>query len=167
MYRSGIGYDLHRTHRGRRLVLGGVEIPHEAGLLGHSDADVVLHAICDAMLGASGLGDIGELFPDNDPEYKDADSRTLLRQVVELVSEHDLELVNADVVIHAQTPNLRAHKPLIRSTLAELLGLAPSRVGVKATTNEGLDAIGQGRAIAALATVLLRRADAATDSPAE
>lgn len=156
MYRSGIGYDLHRTAEGRRLVLGGVEIAADRGLVGHSDADVVLHAICDAMLGAAGLPDIGEWFPDTDPAFKDADSGRLLGDVHKKIRAAGFEIVNVDVVIHAEQPRLGPVKPRIRESLAKLLDLAASNVGVKATTNEGLDAVGRGEAIACFATVLLR-----------
>lgn len=157
MWRTGIGYDIHRTAAGRRLVLGGVEIDHPSGLIGHSDADVVLHALCDALLGALGQPDIGELFPDNDPTHKDADSRGFVRQVMDLVAQAGFRVGNADVVIVAEQPKLGSHKPPIRTALAELLAVAPDAVGVKATTNEGVDAIGRGEAIACWATVLLEK----------
>ena len=157
MWRTGIGYDIHRTAAGRRLVLGGVEIDHPSGLIGHSDADVVLHALCDALLGALGQSDIGELFPDNDPAHKDADSRGFVRQVMDLVVQAGFRVGNADVVIVAEQPKLGPHKPRIRAALAELLAVAPDAVGVKATTNEGVDAIGRGEAIACWATVLLEK----------
>lgn len=153
--RIGIGYDLHRTAAGRPLVLGGVEIPHERGLLGHSDADVVLHAICDALLGAAGLGDIGELFPDTDPAFAGADSRELLRNVVTRIQAAGLGISNVDLVIHAEAPKLGPHKPRIRASLAELLDLPASAVGLKATTNEGMGEIGRGQAMACWAAVLL------------
>jgi 2-C-methyl-D-erythritol 2,4-cyclodiphosphate synthase len=153
--RIGIGYDLHRTERRRPLILGGAAIPCEFGLAGHSDADVVLHALCDALLGAAGLGDIGELFPDTDPAYKDADSRRFLAEVLGRVGEAGYRVGNADVIIHAQRPKLGEHKGRIRAQLAELLGLPATSVGVKAKTNEGLDAIGRGEAIACWAAVLL------------
>lgn len=157
MFRIGHGYDIHRTTAGRRLVLGGVEIPHDVGLLGHSDADVVLHALCDALLGAAGLGDIGERYPDNDPANKDADSRRFLREVLIQVRGDGYEPVNADVTILAERPKLQPHKPAIRAEVARLLELSTDAVNVKAATNEGLDAIGSGQAIACLATVLIRR----------
>lgn len=154
-WRTGIGYDLHRTAAGRALMLGGVRIDAPFGLLGYSDADVVLHALCDALLGAAGLGDIGELFPDTDPAFKDADSRRFVVEVLARVRAAGFTLSNADVIIHAQTPKLGPRKAEIRARLAELLGLPEGAVGVKATTNEGLDAIGRGEAIACWATVLL------------
>ncbi|MCA9242620.1 MAG: 2-C-methyl-D-erythritol 2,4-cyclodiphosphate synthase [Phycisphaerales bacterium] len=153
--RVGFGYDLHRTRVDRPLVLGGVPIPSSVGLQGHSDADVVLHAICDAMLGAAGMGDIGELFPDTDPQYKDADSRGLFRDVRSRVEAAGWRVENVDVVIHAERPRLTPHKPAIRESLMELLDLPLDCVSVKATTNEGLDAIGRGEAMACSAVALL------------
>lgn len=158
MYRTGIGYDLHKTATGRRLVLGGVEIAHEWGLLGHSDADVVLHALCDALLGAAGLPDIGDLFPDTDEQFKDADSRTLLRNVLDRVARRGFVIENVDVIIHAQRPRLTPHKDRIRDNLARLLGLPAEAVGVKAKTNEGVDAVGRQEAVACWTSVLLRSA---------
>jgi len=154
---TGIGYDLHRTSPDRRLVLGGVTIAGPVGLLGHSDADVVIHALCDALLGAAALGDIGELFPDDDPTYRDADSREFLREVLARLTAAGFRVSNVDVVIHAEQPKLRDHKPRIRASLAELLSLSPEAVGVKATTNEGLDAVGRGEAIACWAVATLER----------
>ena len=153
--RIGIGYDIHRTQAGRPLLLGGVEIPHERGLMGHSDADVVLHAICDALLGAAGLGDIGELFPDSDPAFAGADSRELLRNVVNRIQAAGLRISNVDLVIHAEAPKLGPHKTRIRASLAELLSLPESAVGLKATTNERMGEIGRGEAMACWAAVLL------------
>ncbi len=158
MYRSGIGYDLHRTDPARALILGGVRVESDLGLCGHSDADVVLHALCDALLGASGLGDIGELFPDTDPAFKDADSRGLLREVLGRVRQAGFQLVNVDVVIVAERPRLMDAKPKIRASLAALLGLPSEAIGVKAKTNEGVDAVGRREAIACHALALLRRA---------
>jgi 2-C-methyl-D-erythritol 2,4-cyclodiphosphate synthase len=160
MYRTGIGYDLHRTAAGRPLVLGGVRIDHHLGLAGHSDADVVLHSLCDALLGAAGLGDIGELFPDSDPAWRDANSRGFVRVVLARVQAAGYRPVNVDIVIHAQQPKLGPHKSRIRQSVATLLGLATDAVGIKATTNEGLDAIGRGEAIGCWATVLLTAARA-------
>jgi 2-C-methyl-D-erythritol 2,4-cyclodiphosphate synthase len=157
-HRTGIGYDVHRLVAGRPLLLGGVRVAHERGLLGHSDADVVLHAICDALLGAAGLGDIGEWFPDTDPAFAGADSRRLLAEVLRRVAAAGFAPVNVDLVIHAQEPKLGLVKAQIRDSLADLLALPPTCVGVKATTNEGLDAIGRGEAIACWATVLLQSA---------
>lgn len=157
--RTGLGHDIHRLVRDRPLILGGVAIPSDVGLLGHSDADVVLHAICDALLGAAGLGDIGDFFPDTDPAFANADSRRLLTEVVRRVAERGWRVVNVDTVIHAERPRLGPWKLRIRDSLAELLNLAPDAVGVKAGTNEGLDAIGRGEAIACWASVLLRSSE--------
>jgi 2-C-methyl-D-erythritol 2,4-cyclodiphosphate synthase len=155
MYRTGIGYDLHRVVSGRPLLLGGVRIPAGFGLGGHSDADVVLHALCDALLGAAGLGDIGELFPDDDPACQNADSRRFVAEVLARVRSAGHAVCNADVVIHAERPKLAEHKAAIKASLAKLLDLPADAVGVKATTNEGLDAVGRGEAVACWATVLL------------
>jgi 2-C-methyl-D-erythritol 2,4-cyclodiphosphate synthase len=154
--RIGIGYDLHRLVEGRPLILGGVRIPHDRGLLGHSDADVVLHALCDALLGAAAQPDIGDLFPDTDPTWKGAASRRFVTEALRRVREAGYGLENVDVIIHAQQPRLGPHKERIRTAVAELVGLAPDRVGLKATTNEGLDAIGRGEAIACWAAVIIR-----------
>lgn len=153
--RTGIGYDLHRLVAGRPLILGGVRVPHPRGLLGHSDGDAALHALCDALLGAAGLGDIGELFPDDDPAWKDADSRRLVREVLARVRAAGLAVGNVDLIIHADQPRLGPHKQAIRASLAALLELPPDRVGVQATTNEGLGPIGRGEAVACWASVLL------------
>lgn len=155
--RIGIGYDVHRLVPGRPLKLGGVTIPCERGLLGHSDADAVLHALCDALLGAVGQPDIGELFPDNDPRWKDADSRRFVEEALQRVSDAGYRVANVDLVIHAQQPRLGPHKEQIRAAVARLVGVPLDAVGVKATTNEGLDAIGRGEAIACWAAVLLQR----------
>ncbi|MEW6198469.1 MAG: 2-C-methyl-D-erythritol 2,4-cyclodiphosphate synthase [Planctomycetota bacterium] len=154
--RIGIGYDVHRLVPGRPLKLGGVTIPFERGLLGHSDADAVLHALCDALLGAAGQPDIGELFPDNDPRWKDADSRRFVQEALQRVSNAGYSVANVDLIIHAQQPRLGAYKEQIRAAVAQLVGVARDAVGVKATTNEGLDAIGRGEAIACWAAVLLQ-----------
>jgi 2-C-methyl-D-erythritol 2,4-cyclodiphosphate synthase len=157
MYRIGIGYDLHRTAGGHPLLLGGVRIPCQFGLIGHSDGDVVLHAVCDALLGAAGLGDIGELFPDTDPAYKDAASHQFVIEVLKRVRQAGFTLCNVDVTIHAERPKLSDHKPRIRAALADLLELPVGAVSIKATTNEGVDAVGRGEALACLASVLLRK----------
>lgn len=158
-FRTGIGYDIHRLVANRRLILGGVEIPHDHGLLGHSDADVVLHAITDAILGAAALGDIGDHFPDTDPAHKDADSAELLRLVLAKVRDAGFVVGNVDVVIHAQQPKLADKKQAIRQSIADILGLDIDAVGVKATTNEGLDAVGRGMAIACFASALLQESE--------
>lgn len=154
-YRIGIGYDLHRLVEGRRLVLGGVEVPYDRGLLGHSDADVLLHAVTDAILGASGLPDIGELFPDTDPRYKDVDSGTLLYDVVGRVRDRGFVVGNVDVVVHAEKPKLSAFKQRMAESVANRIGVSSDQVSIKAKTNEGLDAVGVGDAIACTAVALL------------
>lgn len=156
-WRVGIGYDIHRLVQGRPLMLGGIQIAHPRGLLGHSDADVVLHAIIDALMGATGLPDIGELFPDTDPAWKDADSRELLAGVMVRVREAGFEPVNLDCVVHAEQPRLSPYKRAMAEAIAPLVGIAPHEVSVKATSNEGLDAIGAGDAIACTAVVLVAR----------
>ena len=153
--RVGHGYDVHRLVEGRKLILGGVEIPWEKGLLGHSDADVLTHALMDALLGAAALGDIGHLFPDNDPAYEGADSIELLRQVTRVLDEHGWRLGNADVTVIAQRPKLAPHIPAMRENLAGAMGVEPGRVSVKATTEEGLGFSGEGLGIAAHAVVLI------------
>jgi 2-C-methyl-D-erythritol 4-phosphate cytidylyltransferase/2-C-methyl-D-erythritol 2,4-cyclodiphosphate synthase len=153
--RTGIGYDAHRFATGRRLVLGGVEIPHERGLAGHSDADVVLHAIADAVLGAAALGDIGTHFPPSDARYQDADSRELLRESVRLAREAGWTPVNVDATVLAEAPRIGPHVPAMRTQIAASLGIEAAAVGVKATTNEGMGAIGRGEGMAALAVATL------------
>ena len=153
--RVGHGYDVHRLVEGRRLILGGVEIPWEKGLLGHSDADVLTHALMDALLGAAALGDIGHLFPDKDPAYEGADSVELLRQVMRVLDEKGWRLGNADITVIAQRPKLAPHIPRMREILAAAMGTAPERVSVKATTEEGLGFSGEGLGIAAHAVVLI------------
>jgi 2-C-methyl-D-erythritol 2,4-cyclodiphosphate synthase len=156
-YRTGIGTDIHRLVADRSLILGGVEIPYPLGLLGHSDGDVVLHAVIDAMLGAMGMGDIGTLFPDTDEQWKDVDSRKLVRAVREMGEEKRWEVVNIDVTVHAEEPKLGSVKGHIKRSIAELLGMDFVNVNVKAKTNEGLDAVGEGKAVAATVITLLRR----------
>lgn len=153
--RVGIGYDLHPLAAGRRLVLGGVVIPHSYGLAGHSDADVLAHAVMDALLGAAGLGDIGAHFPDTDPRYQDADSLALLAQVVEKCRQAGLRPFNVDATLVAERPRLQPHIPEMRANLARVLELQPGAVSVKATTNEGLGPVGREEAIAAYAVCLL------------
>lgn len=156
---AGIGYDSHRLVAGRRLILGGVEIPCELGPDGHSDADVLTHAIIDALLGSAGLGDIGEYFPDSDERYRDADSIELLQTVLPRVTAQGLELVNVDATIVMERPKLAPHREAIRKHLATVLGIAPGRVNVKASTGEGIGFVGRGEGVAALAVVSLRIAD--------
>ncbi|MBR6095879.1 MAG: 2-C-methyl-D-erythritol 2,4-cyclodiphosphate synthase [Oscillospiraceae bacterium] len=153
--RIGHGYDVHRLVPGRRLILGGVEIPWERGLLGHSDADVLTHALMDALLGAAALGDIGKLFPDSDPAYTGADSVELLRRVAALLREAGFAVENVDCTVLAQAPKLAPHIPEMRRRLAGALGLDEGRVSVKATTEEGLGFTGSGAGIAAHAVCLL------------
>jgi len=153
--RVGIGYDVHRLVEGRKLILGGVDVPHKKGLLGHSDADVLLHAVMDALLGAAGLGDIGKHFPDTDPEYKGASSRTLLREVVLLVGLNGLVVHNIDSVIVAESPKLAPHIPLMIQNLAKDLDLPIEMVNIKATTTEGLGPQGRGEGIASYAVCTL------------
>lgn len=148
---TGIGYDTHRFAAGRRLILGGVEIAHERGLDGHSDADVLTHAVIDALLGAAGLGDIGEHFPDTDERWRDADSIELLEAVVAIVTAAGYEIVNVDCTILIEAPKLSPYKSAIRARLAAVLGLSASRVNVKATTGEGIGFVGRGEGAAALA----------------
>jgi 2-C-methyl-D-erythritol 2,4-cyclodiphosphate synthase len=156
-YRTGIGTDIHRTVEGRRLMLGGVYVPYPAGLAGHSDGDVALHAVIDALLGAGGMGDIGTLFPDTDAKWKDADSKELLFVVKEQLEQKKWEVVNIDLIIHAEAPRLEPVKGQIRRCIAGLLGIDFAAVNVKAKTNEGLGEIGAGEAMAATATVLLKK----------
>ena len=156
-YRVGIGTDIHRIVEGRKLMLGGVHIPFPAGLLGHSDGDVALHAVVDALLGAAGMGDIGTLFPDTDMQWKDADSKVFLYTVKEQLEKKQWEVVNVDLTIHAETPKLGPMKGQIRRCIAGLLGMDFAAVNVKAKTNEGLGEIGAGEAMSATAIALLRK----------
>lgn len=153
--RIGIGYDVHALTRGRKLMLGGVEVPHEKGLIGHSDADVLLHAIIDALLGAAALGDIGGLFPDHSEEYRDIDSRILLERTGEKIRAEGLRIVNIDSSLIAQRPRLAPHILRMREEIARVLGLELSRVSVKATTTEKLGFEGREEGISAQAVVLL------------
>ncbi len=153
--RIGTGYDVHRLVEGRKLIIGGVDIPYEKGLDGHSDADVLTHAIMDALLGAAGLGDIGLHFPDNDPEYKGADSLKLLSRVVDIISEEHYVIENIDATIIAQAPKMRPHIDKMRENLAGVMGLDISCVNVKATTEEHLGFTGEGLGISAQAVCLL------------
>lgn len=153
--RVGIGHDTHRLAEGRPLVLGGVRVPHPRGLAGHSDADVVLHALTDALLGAAGLGDIGDAYPDTDPAWRDADSAVFLRETLARLNLAGWRVVNVDVIVFAQEPKLGPLKATIRGRLAELLGLDPGRVNVKAKTGEQVGAIGRAEAISAQAVVLI------------
>lgn len=153
--RVGIGHDTHRLAEGRPLILGGLRIEHPRGLVGHSDADVVLHAVADALLGAAGLGDIGEHYPDTDPQWKGLDSARLLSEVVALLHREGWHTVNCDLVIHAQEPKLSPHKPALRENVARLLRVEPSAVNVKAKTGELVGPIGRAEAIACEVVVLI------------
>jgi 2-C-methyl-D-erythritol 2,4-cyclodiphosphate synthase len=155
--RIGHGYDIHRTVAGRPLVLGGVRLDSPFGLDGHSDADCLTHAICDALLGAAGLPDIGHFFPNTDPAWKDADSQLLLRRVVAELHALGFTPVNVDATLVAERPKIAPHLAAMKATLAASTGLAPDAIGLKATTNEGCDAIGRGEAIAAHAVALISK----------
>jgi 2-C-methyl-D-erythritol 2,4-cyclodiphosphate synthase len=154
--RVGLGYDIHRLTKGRPLILGGVNIPHDQGLSGHSDADVVCHAIADALLGAAALGDIGTHFPNDDPVWKGADSLFLLRLVLNKVKKAGLQPVNVDATLIAERPKIAAHAKAMRTNLARALGLPMWAVSIKATTNEGLGSLGKGQGMACLAVALLQ-----------
>jgi 2-C-methyl-D-erythritol 2,4-cyclodiphosphate synthase len=154
--RIGFGYDVHPLVEGRRLILGGVEIPFEKGLEGHSDADVLLHAVCDALLGALGEGDIGKHFPNNDPRYRGISSLRLLEAVASMMTERFLALENLDVSVVAEKPQIAAHIPRMSEQISRALNLAPERINIKATTSEGLGFIGEGKGMAAYAVVLLK-----------
>jgi 2-C-methyl-D-erythritol 2,4-cyclodiphosphate synthase len=153
--RIGQGFDVHRLVAGRRLVIGGVEISHEKGLMGHSDADVLLHAICDALLGAAGLGDIGRHFSDRDPRYRDADSRGLLREVARMLREAGWRVANVDATVIAQAPRIAPHAAAMVANIAADLGVPATAVNVKAKTSEGLGHLGRGEGIAAEAVALI------------
>ena len=153
--RIGIGYDIHRLIYGRKLVLGGVTIPFEKGLLGHSDADVLLHAVCDALFGAAGLGDIGLYFPDTDNEFKDMESIKLLDRTNKMVREKGFTIINIDSTIFAETPKLSPYREEMQKNIAQTLEIDPCRINVKATTTEGLGIIGKGEGIGAMCAVLL------------
>jgi len=155
--RVGHGYDVHAFEPGDFVTLGGVRIPHTHGVRAHSDGDVVLHALCDALLGSLALGDIGQHFPDSDPRWKDADSRSFLRHCVRLVHEHGYRVVNVDVTVLAEAPRLGAHRAAMRNNIASDLQTTADRVNVKATTCEGLGALGRGEGLACHAVVLLAR----------
>ena len=157
--RIGHGYDVHAFESGDHVTLGGVRIPHTHGVKAHSDGDVLLHALCDALLGALGLGDIGQHFPDSDPRWKGADSRVFLRHCTKLLHEHRYRLVNADLTVLAEAPRLGTHRAQMRANVAADLETTPDRINVKATTCEGLGALGRGEGLACHAVVLLAHAD--------
>ncbi|MBI2091835.1 MAG: 2-C-methyl-D-erythritol 2,4-cyclodiphosphate synthase [Deltaproteobacteria bacterium] len=153
--RVGIGYDIHRLIKGRKLILGGVEIPHTMGLDGHSDADVLVHAIMDALLGAAALGDIGQHFPNTDPKYKNISSMDLLKRVVSLLTDHNSLITNIDAMMIAEAPKLAPHIEKMRTNIAKVCGIKIDQISVKATTNEGVGFIGRGEGIAAQAVAML------------
>ncbi len=153
--RIGIGYDVHKLVEGRDLIIGGVKIPHEKGLLGHSDADVLTHAIMDALLGAAALGDIGTHFPDTAAEYKDADSLVLLKEVKRMLKERSYKIINIDGVIIAQEPKMKPHIPAMRKVLCEVLNLQEDQINIKATTEEGLGFTGSKEGISSQVAVLI------------
>lgn len=157
MLRIGHGFDVHPLLEGRKCIIGGVEIAHDKGLDGHSDADVLLHAVCDAVLGAAALGDIGKHFPNTDPRFKDIDSRELLRQVAELLKEKAYDVVNVDATVIAEAPKLAPHIAAMCAHIADDLGIPHNCVNVKATTSEGLGFTGRGEGIAAEAVCLIQR----------
>jgi 2-C-methyl-D-erythritol 2,4-cyclodiphosphate synthase len=153
--RIGIGYDIHRLVAGRSLILGGVSIDHDKGLLGHSDADVLIHAICDALLGAAGMGDIGSHFPDNDPGYKDISSLKLLSQTCRLLTDKGYRIVNLDATILAETPKLAPHRQKMQTILADTMNISTADINIKATTTEGLGVIGKGEGISAVCIAMI------------
>ena len=157
MYRTGFGYDVHRMVEGRELWLCGVLVPYEKGLLGHSDADVAIHALCDAILGAAALRDIGYWFPDSSDEFKGIDSKILLAKVVEMIREREYEICNVDVTIAAQAPKLMGYIETMRTTLAKVMGVEVDRVSVKATTTERLGFVGTGEGIASYAVATITK----------
>lgn len=159
MYRIGTGYDIHQLTSGRDLIIGGIKITHEKGLLGHSDADVLIHAVIDAMLGALALADIGTLFPDTDPKYKGADSTVLLKHVYELIKEKGYKISNLDSNIIAQQPKMMPYIPKMKEVLCKILELDVESLSIKAKTKEKMDSVGQGLAIEATAVVLLKKMD--------
>ena len=156
-FRVGSGFDVHRLAEGRDFWLGGVLIPHESGALGHSDADVLLHAICDALLGAAALGDIGHHFPDTDARWKDADSKQLLKTVASMLREKGWTVGNVDCTLVLERPKIKSHIPAMRAVIADLLGVVVDAVSIKATTNEGMGYVGREEGVSAQAVVLLQR----------
>ena len=156
--RVGLGYDAHRLVQGRALWLGGVRIDHDKGALGHSDADVLIHALCDALLGAAGLGDIGTHFPDTDARWKDADSKILLARVIELLKQHGWSVGNVDCTLALERPKIKSHIAAMRAMLAPLLGMEVDAVGIKATTNESMGFVGREEGVCAWAVALIQKA---------
>ena len=154
--RVGIGYDIHRLVAGRPLILGGVPITHEKGLLGHSDADVLVHAICDALLGAAGLGDIGLHFPDTDPQYKNISSLKLLSKTCQMLTEKEVRILNLDTIIFAETPKFESYRSEMQNAISKAMGITRQSVNIKATTTEGLGVIGKGEGIGAMCVALIQ-----------
>jgi 2-C-methyl-D-erythritol 2,4-cyclodiphosphate synthase len=154
--RIGMGYDVHRLVSGRPLILGGITVPFDKGLLGHSDADVLVHAACDALLGAAGMGDIGQHFPDTDPQYKDIYSMELLKRSIQRVRESGLELCNMDATLFAQAPKIAPYRDAMRQAIAAALQVSVDRINIKATTTEGLGQVGAGEGMAAMCVVLMQ-----------
>ncbi len=157
--RIGLGHDIHAFSPDRDLILGGVKIPFEKGLSGHSDADALLHAVMDAILGALALGDIGKLFPDTDPSYKNISSMVLLSMVVEKVKELRYSILNVDTIIHCEKPRISPFRDAMKNSIAKALGIDPGRISIKAGTNEGFDSIGRGDALACQAIILLMKTE--------
>ena len=155
--RIGVGYDLHRLEPGRKLILGGVEIPFDKGLAGHSDADILMHALTDALLGAAGLGDIGELFPPTDPQWKDADSELFLAEAREVIEGYGYQIANIDAVLIIERPKILPHRDAIRKNLARILDIEPGQIGLKAKTSETVGPAGRGEAAECHAVVLIER----------
>ena len=153
--RVGIGYDVHRLVEGRPLVLGGVIVAYEKGLLGHSDADVLVHAVCDALLGAAGLGDIGMHFPDTDPQYKDISSLKLLSNICQMVTAKGFRIINLDSIVFAEAPKLESYRNEMQASIAKTMNIKPEKVNIKATTTEGLGVIGEGEGIGAMCVALI------------
>jgi 2-C-methyl-D-erythritol 2,4-cyclodiphosphate synthase len=155
--RVGIGYDIHRLVEGRPLILGGVPVAHEKGLLGHSDADVLVHAVCDALLGAAGLGDIGMHFPDSDLQYKDISSLKLLSNTCLMIAEKGFRIVNLDTIVFAESPRLGSQRQDMQTTIAKAMNIKPEQINIKATTTEGLGVIGKGEGIGAMCVALVEQ----------
>ena len=156
MNRVGLGYDVHQLKEGRPLILGGVEIPHKTGLDGHSDADVLMHAICDAILGALGQGDIGSFFPPSDPQWKDAPSKIFLQEAANQIKKQNGQLINVDAMLIAEAPKIAPHIPAMKNNIASALGMKPKDIGIKATTNETMGFIGRGEGMAAHAVASIQ-----------
>ena len=156
MNRVGLGYDVHQLKEGRPLILGGVEIPHNTGLDGHSDADVLMHAICDAILGALGQGDIGSFFPPSDPQWKDAPSKIFLQEAANQIKKQNGQLINVDAMLIAEAPKIAPHIPAMKNNIASALGAKPKDIGIKATTNETMGFVGRGEGMAAHAVASIQ-----------